>query len=226
MVADEEKPVSGSLGLLAKARSERELLIAELYEHARYDGVVEIRIAGTAARRRCRPTPSSARVRCRSQSTSIPARSSRLATWRSRATPPTCQPATFGLVRGGPAGSEAILKAEGLIVRALKEEGRPLAKVTEREIVADHATLTLDVTLTVEAGPIAGYGETIVEGTEDGRPRLHRLHGRAGARRDLFARRDRARRASGSPTSACSAASASPRPTRSTRTARSRSMSK
>ncbi len=59
-----------------------------------------------------------------------------------------------------------MLKAEALIVRALKEEGRPLAKITGREIVADHATSTLDVTLTVAAGPVAGYGETTVEGTE------------------------------------------------------------
>src|SRR5436190_22121511 len=35
MVADEEKPVSGSLGLLAKATSERDLLVAELYRLAR-----------------------------------------------------------------------------------------------------------------------------------------------------------------------------------------------
>src|SRR5882724_273365 len=46
MVADEEKPVSGSLGLLAKASSERDLLIAELYRLARYDGVIDITIAG------------------------------------------------------------------------------------------------------------------------------------------------------------------------------------
>ncbi|RUV66223.1 outer membrane protein assembly factor, partial [Mesorhizobium sp. M5C.F.Ca.IN.020.14.1.1] len=38
--------------------------------------------------------------------------------------------------------------------------------VTEREIIADHATSTLDVTLTVAAGPVAGYGDTTVEGTE------------------------------------------------------------
>ena len=74
---------------------------------------------------------------------------------------------TFGLIPGGNAGSDAVLKAEALIVRTLKEEGRPLAKVTDRDIVADHATSTLDVTLTVEAGPVAGYGDTTVEGTDE-----------------------------------------------------------
>ncbi len=74
--------------------------------------------------------------------------------------------ADYGLISGGDAGSGAVLKAEALIVRALKEQGRPLAKVTDRRIVADHATSTLDVTLTVAAGPVAGYGPTTVEGTE------------------------------------------------------------
>ncbi|MGQ3030403.1 MAG: autotransporter assembly complex protein TamA, partial [Ferrovibrionaceae bacterium] len=74
--------------------------------------------------------------------------------------------ADYGLISGGDAGSGAVLKAEALIVRTLKEEGRPLAKVTDRKIVADHATSTLDVTLIVAAGPVAGYGATTVEGTE------------------------------------------------------------
>ena len=61
---------------------------------------------------------------------------------------------------------DAILKAEAEIVRRLKEEGRPLAEVANRNIVANHATMTLDVTLDVAAGPVAGYGETRVTGTE------------------------------------------------------------
>ena len=44
--ADEERPVSGSLGLMAKARSDREQLVAALYADARYEGVVTITIDG------------------------------------------------------------------------------------------------------------------------------------------------------------------------------------
>src|SRR5436305_7309322 len=44
--ADEERPASGSLGLLAKARSDREQLIAALYADARYEGVVTVTIQG------------------------------------------------------------------------------------------------------------------------------------------------------------------------------------
>ncbi|TIU24563.1 MAG: outer membrane protein assembly factor, partial [Mesorhizobium sp.] len=43
---DEEHPVSGSLGLMAKARSDREQLVAALYADARYEGVVTITIQG------------------------------------------------------------------------------------------------------------------------------------------------------------------------------------
>jgi translocation and assembly module TamA len=165
MVADQERPVSGSLGLLAKARSERELLIAELYRRARYDGVVNITIAGKPldqlppdAEFGAGPVPVSISVEPGSVFT--------LGNVALKGDAANLSPVSFGLVRGGDAGSDSILRAEGLIVRTLKEEGRPLAKVTGREIVADHATTTLDVTMTVKAGPIAGYGETTVKGTE------------------------------------------------------------
>lgn len=165
MVADAEKPVSGSLGLLAKASSERDLLISELYRLARYDGVVDITIAGKSlddlppdAEFGDGPVPVAIHVDPGSVFT--------LGDVRLTGDAADLSPEEFGLVRGGAAGSDAILKAESLIVRRLKEEGRPLARVVNREIVADHATATLDVTLTVEAGPVAGYGETTVEGTE------------------------------------------------------------
>jgi translocation and assembly module TamA len=165
MVAEEEKPVSGSLGLLAKARGERELLIAELYRFARYDGVVEIRIAGQPiddlppdADFGAGPVPVSIDI--------TPGSVFTLGDVTLRGDAADLSPVAFGLVRGGDAGSEAILRAETLIVRTLKEEGRPLAKVVARDIVADHATATLAVTLAIEAGPVAGYGETSVEGTE------------------------------------------------------------
>ncbi|MGN6534278.1 MAG: outer membrane protein assembly factor, partial [Mesorhizobium sp.] len=44
--ADEDRPVSGSLGLLTNARAEREQLVAALYQDARYEGVVTVAIQG------------------------------------------------------------------------------------------------------------------------------------------------------------------------------------
>lgn len=166
MLAEKERPVSGSLGLLTKARNERELLVAALYSEARYDGVVNITIEGVplddipidAVFDTSRPVPVAIRV--------DPGEVFTLGNVALRGDAAHLAPARYGLLPGGEAGSNVILKAETDIVTALKEEGRPLARIAGREVVADHATRTLDVTLNVSAGPVAPYGRTSVEGTE------------------------------------------------------------
>ncbi|UVK51974.1 autotransporter assembly complex protein TamA [Mesorhizobium sp. AR02] len=163
---DEDRPVSGSLGLMAKARSDREQLVAALYADARYEGVVTITIDGKplddlppdAEFKGPQPIPVAVNIAIGPKFT--------LGNIRLEGDAAGLMSADYGLISGGDAGSGAVLKAEALIVRTLKEQGRPLAKVTDRQIVADHATSTLDVTLTVAAGPVAGYGATTVEGTE------------------------------------------------------------
>ncbi|RWK61240.1 autotransporter assembly complex family protein [Mesorhizobium sp.] len=164
--ADEEHPVSGSLGLLAKARSDREQLVAAFYADALYEGVVTITIQGKplddlppdAEFSGPQPIPVVINIAAGPKFT--------LGDIRLEGDAAGLASADFGLIAGGDASSGAVLKAEAAIVRALKQEGRPLAKVTGREIVAEHAGSTLDVTLTVAAGPVAGYGDTTVEGTE------------------------------------------------------------
>ncbi|HEY4191789.1 MAG TPA: autotransporter assembly complex family protein, partial [Mesorhizobium sp.] len=163
---DEKRPVAGSLGLLTKARSDREQLVAALYANAYYEGIVDISIAGKpldglppdAEFDGAQPVPVVVKIQ--------PGPKFTLGDIRLEGDAAGLASADYGLITGGDASSGAVLKAEARIVRALKEEGRPLAKVTGREIVADHATSTLDVTLTLSAGPVAGYGETTVEGTE------------------------------------------------------------
>lgn len=165
LMAEQERPVSGSLGLLSRARADRELLIAALYRTARYDGVVQISIGG----RLLDDIPPDAVFTGEPVPVTIivdPGAVFTLGGVALKGDAADLAPARFGLLPGGAAGSAAILQAEADIVRVLKEEGRPLAAVTGREVVADHATHTLDVSLTVAAGPIAPYGETVVEGTE------------------------------------------------------------
>ncbi|MDQ2632607.1 MAG: autotransporter assembly complex protein TamA [Pseudomonadota bacterium] len=165
LVQDVERPVSGSLGLMAKARGDRKQLIAALYAEARYDGVVEIAINGQPiddlppdADFGAGPVPVTITV--------DPGAVFTLGEIRLKGDAASLMPAEFGLIPGGAAGSTAILKAEADIVRRLKEEGRPLAAITGRDIVADHDTATLAVTLDVAAGPVAGYGPTTVSGVE------------------------------------------------------------
>lgn len=167
LLAQQEQPVSGSLGLLSRARSDRERLVAALYSKARYDGVVTITIAGQdlddlppdAEFKGPQPIPVSIRI--------DPGSMFVLGDIRLKGDAANIRGADFGLIAGGDASADSVLRAEARILRALKEEGRPLAKVSNREVVADHNTLTLDVTLEVAAGPIAGYGPTTVEGTKD-----------------------------------------------------------
>lgn len=61
----------------------------------------------------------------------------------------------YGLVTGGDAGSLAIIRAGNKLIDDLKAEGRPLAKLTKREAVANHATNTVDITMAAEGGPVA-----------------------------------------------------------------------
>jgi len=165
LVQEADRPVSGSLGLMAKARSDREQIVAALYTEARYDGVVEIAIGGRPldqlppdAEFGSGPVPVTISVDAGGVFT--------LGAVELKGDAAGLAPASFGLLPGGDAGSDAILKAENAMVARLKEEGRPLAAVTTRDVIADHATMTLDVSLTVAAGPVAGYGDTVVSGTE------------------------------------------------------------
>ncbi|MGO8381392.1 outer membrane protein assembly factor, partial [Rhizobium ruizarguesonis] len=56
-------------------------------------------------------------------------------------------PADYDLAPGSEAGSLAIIRAGDKIVEQLKSEGRPLAKLTERKVVADHNSDTVDIVL-------------------------------------------------------------------------------
>ena len=166
LVGDEGKAVSGSLGLISKARNDRERLVAALYEQARYDGVVTILIAGRSLDE---IPPDAVFDTAGAVAVSIsvdPGSVFVLGDISLTGDAGNLAPARFGLMPGGDAGSKAILKAEREMVRALKQEGRPLARVIARQVVADSATKELDISFAFEAGPIAPYGRTNVEGAE------------------------------------------------------------
>jgi len=165
LVADAAHPVSGSLGLLTKARADRKLLVAALFGKARYDGLVRIAIAG----RSIDTLPPDAEFGAGPVPVAIsidPGRKFVLGDVRLTGDAAGLSPAEFGLTPGGDAGADTILKAEANIVRRLRDQGRPLADVVARDVIADHNTGRLDVTLNLAAGPVADYGRTTVTGTE------------------------------------------------------------
>src|SRR5690606_37589665 len=92
--------------------------------------------------------------------------------------PPETTLADLRLQPGEPAGSASILAAETALAEAWRERGHPLVAVTPRQVVADHASHTLDVAIGVEPGPAAEFGRVSVTGTERVEPGL--VSGRAG----------------------------------------------
>ena len=164
LVADEEEPVSGDLGIVIKAREDRDRLVAVLYEQARYGGTVDISIAGTDIDQlppnptfdHSGPVPVTVTVN--------PGPVFRLGTVRLEGDAAGRDPSAYDLAPGGEAGSLLIIKAGERMLADLKEEGRPLARLTERQVTADHATQTVDVVMGAVSGPVAPFGQVAVKG--------------------------------------------------------------
>lgn len=163
---DEGKPVSGDLGLVIKARDDRDRILAALYENARYGGVVNVTVNGQDLDS-LPPNPEF------NHSGAIPVTISvqpgPVFTFGEVAFSGDAEgrnPADYGLVPGARADSTLILKAGEKVVVDLKAEGRPLAKLTERNATADHKTQTVDVVIAAEGGPVAPVGEVGVTGTK------------------------------------------------------------
>lgn len=170
LMQDQSKPVDGDFGLVVKAKDDRDRLVALLYEKARYGAVVTVKVNGTPIDNlpalptfpRSAPVPVNVSVIVGPEFT--------LGRVVLKGDAGKLDPASYGLTSGGNAGSQAILDASTKIVRDLKAEGRPLARITERTVVADHATKRVDVTLSVESGPVAPLGEVSVNGASEVNP--------------------------------------------------------
>jgi translocation and assembly module TamA len=74
------------------------------------------------------------------------------------------KPEDLGLRKGEPARAQPILDAEKRILQALKKNGRPFARVSDRRVVVDHPTHTVSVTFTLDPGPLAHFGPTTITG--------------------------------------------------------------
>ncbi len=65
-----------------------------------------------------------------------------------------------------PARSATVLAREAAIVDRFRAQGHPFTKVIGRDPVVDDAAHVMDVTFTVEPGPVAGLGPVAVSGAE------------------------------------------------------------
>lgn len=166
LVQDKEKPASGNLGLVIKARDDRERLLAALYERAHYGGTVSVTVNGQSVDTlppdpvfpKGAPVPVVV--------TATPGPEFKLGAVRFEGSVANRNPVDYELTQGARADSTLIIKAGEKVVEDLKEEGRPLAKLTNRSVVADHKTQTVDVVIAAEGGPQAAVGVLTVTGTK------------------------------------------------------------
>jgi translocation and assembly module TamA len=164
LLADEDEPVSGDLGLVIKARDDRDRLIATLYERSLYGGIVRVTIDGRDIDS-LPPNPSFDRSRPVPVIVSVePGSEFALGKVKLEGDASGLDPADFDLVPGRRAGSLTILKAAEKMADTLKAESRPLAEISRRDVIADHETNTVDVTIAIDAGPVAPLGAVTVKG--------------------------------------------------------------
>lgn len=167
LVQGADRPVAGSIGLIQRANGDFEQLVGALYENARYAGRVRILLDG----RRLSELPPDADLRSAEpvpvQISVKPGQPFRFGEVSIRdADGQAYDTSQDGLVLGAVAKSTVILAAEKALIRRLEGEGHPFAQIVERDVVADHERGVIDVALTVEAGPVAPFGPTAVDGAE------------------------------------------------------------
>src|SRR6266851_8027407 len=67
---------------------------------------------------------------------------------------------------GDPARTAPVVAAETALLAALGDSGHPFAKVTDRRVEIDKGEQTMDVTYTLDPGPVKRFGPLAIEGLE------------------------------------------------------------
>lgn len=173
LAREAERPPPGTAGLIARARGDYGRILAALYARGYYGGAVAILIQGAPAEairpdtELPDPVPVSVSVE--------PGPLFHFGALRVEGLPSAPMTAEdeealglddWELVAGAVARSGAILDSEGRLVEVWRQRGHPKARIATREVVADHRSLTVDVTLVVDPGPAAAFGVVEVSGTE------------------------------------------------------------
>ncbi len=171
LVSDAERPASGSAGLLAKARGDYRRILAALYGEGRYGGTISIQVDGREANDipPDAEIPNDAKVAI-SVDPGPQFLFSRTAI--SNIAPPPVDkrdqvqsPEDAGFAPGQVARSGTVIKAERLAVEAWRQQGYAKARITDEDIVADHADNRVSADVSLDPGQKAHYGPVSVVGT-------------------------------------------------------------
>lgn len=172
LLADQDKPASGTAGLVAKARGDYRRLTGALYGEGYYGGTINILIGGAEAAKLALdaelPDPVGVRIVVN------PGPVFRFADLRVANRAPAAidpgdivdDPESLGFVPGDIARSTIIARAEERLLDTWREQGFPKAQIARREVIADHSNSTVDVAIVVDPGGRAAIGDVAVTGTE------------------------------------------------------------
>ncbi len=173
LARDLKKPPPGTAGLIARARGDYGRIVAALYGRGYYGGTIVITIEGQRAET-LRPDatlPDKASVAISVDPGPL-FKFGKITVDGMLPEPLTRREAKaldrkeWELEEGAVARSGAVLFAERRLIEAWRFHGHPKAAIAKREVIADHRTNLVDVTLVVAPGPQARFGEVTVTGTE------------------------------------------------------------
>ncbi|HSG94660.1 MAG TPA: POTRA domain-containing protein, partial [Afifellaceae bacterium] len=163
----QNEPPSGTIGLLSRAQSDHQQMIATLYQAGHYGGTVSIHIDGRPYQQipiddlLAQAGPAAVAINVDPGPVFTFGRVDIVG-----AGDDASSAAALELAAGAPALSGLILEAENRLIEAWRTRGYPFARIRDRTITADHATQRLDVVIAVEPGQAATFGAVTVTGTE------------------------------------------------------------
>ncbi len=159
------------------ALSERARLTAVLFAEGYYAGIVEMQVAGTAPADRDSRIAINAAFAAGDIKVVVTVTPNQIfhfgalsVTDAPGGAPQMVDVADTGLVKGAVAKSTEVRAADGRLLTAMQNRGYALARIVDRDVVADHATKLLDVAWVVEAGEPARFGRIEVRGAKDVNP--------------------------------------------------------
>ena len=172
LAANQDAPASGIAGLVARARGDYRRILGSLYDQGYYGGTVSIQLNGVEAARLAPDARMARPVAVRIAVNPGPLFHFRNLVIVNRAPLPANAddrrptPESLGFVMGGVARGTIVVRAEQAQIDAWRRLSYAKAAAGERKVVADHRTSSLDVTLTIDPGRAAAFGEVTVTGTE------------------------------------------------------------
>lgn len=172
LLGEQGEPASGAAGLLARARADYKRILGALYNEGYYGGTISILVGGREAANlppdATLPKPVAVQVRVEPGPLFHFGRIgiANRAPAEVDVDDEVEAPASIGFAAGDVAKSGVIVRAESLAIEAWRQLGYPKAQVAERQVIADHKTNTVDVTIVVEPGRRAVVGPVSVSGTE------------------------------------------------------------